>query len=129
MPGPVNVTNPLFSVKPLCSSQCKSMHSALQSKVVSLETELTQLKDRYDALLRAKEAAAARYRTDYEKWKKFKLWLFTKSKDDRQARAVLSSPEKKRQSLKDIQKNLRKFQDSGPRFHDVDAEDNSLSGE
>jgi hypothetical protein len=97
-----------------CSPTCQLIHRAFQSRILVLETELTQLKDRYDALLQAKEAAAARYLSDYKKWMDFKQWLFKKNKRDLKSRAALSSPEKKKQNMKDIQQNWKKFREDGP---------------
>lgn len=42
------------------------------ASVASLRLELKDLQRRYDSLLEAKEKAAARYKSDYKKWKDFK---------------------------------------------------------
>jgi hypothetical protein len=104
------------------------IHRAFQSRILVLETELVQLKDRYDALLQAKEGAAARYLSDYKKWMEFKQWLFKKNKRDLKSRAALSSPEKKRQNLKDIQQNWKKFREDGPCLDGTDETGKRSSG-
>lgn len=52
----------------------------------SLQAELECLKRRYDALLVAKNRAAARYKADYKKWRDFKRWLFEDLKRDNEIR-------------------------------------------
>jgi hypothetical protein len=88
-----------------CSSQCRALRNDLKLKVSTLEVELSHLKNRYDALLHAKEKAAARYQADYKKWKEFKVWLFNKNKRG-------SSPEGTRRNLRDVQKRVGVFQDA-----------------
>lgn len=52
-----------------------SSHNAgesLPAYATSLQLELKDLRRRYDSLLEAKEKAAARYKSDYKKWRDFK---------------------------------------------------------
>ncbi|KDQ49142.1 hypothetical protein JAAARDRAFT_43084 [Jaapia argillacea MUCL 33604] len=46
------------------------------SELAHLRVQIAQLQQRYDTLLQQKERAAARYKADYKKWRKFKDWLF-----------------------------------------------------
>lgn len=63
--------------------------STLLLKVSSLQAELSHLQHRYDALLAAKERAAARYKADYKKWRDFKLWLSKNFNCDKEIQFML----------------------------------------
>ncbi|EPQ58530.1 hypothetical protein GLOTRDRAFT_120220 [Gloeophyllum trabeum ATCC 11539] len=76
---------------PICPGAHKSSEKETESEpeassssqISALQNQLKQLQDKYDALLSVKERAAARYKSDYQKWKNFKQWLF---EDDKRAR-------------------------------------------
>ena len=78
-----------------CTVACLRHHKLLSMKVTQLETELSQLKARYDELLSTKEAADARYKADYIKWKNFKQWLFNENKSKRSVRRAIQRVQEK----------------------------------
>ena len=61
------------------SSSSSDSAADLQTTISSLQTQLADLKSRYDRLSEAKAKAAARHRADYKKWKDFKDWLYKSS--------------------------------------------------
>ena len=67
-------------IAPSSSSSSDSNPAAdLQTTISSLQTQLGDLRSRYDRLSEAKAKAAARHRADYKKWKDFKDWLYKSS--------------------------------------------------
>ncbi|TFY51357.1 hypothetical protein EVG20_g11036, partial [Dentipellis fragilis] len=48
-----------------------------------IQTQLTDLQSRYDALVETHKAATSKYTTDLRKWRRFKLWIFEKHQDDK----------------------------------------------
>lgn len=82
-----------------------------------LSQEMSQLQSRYDALSEVKERAAERYKNDYQKWRKFKNWLFkdeegTNGKDGHE----LSAEEKKRRRNKNVMKKKKLVMGLGPDY-------------
>jgi hypothetical protein len=92
---------------------------------------MAQLQSRYDALSEVKERATERYKTDYQKWRKLKNWLFTyeeegaKGKDGRE----LSAEEKKRLRNKAVMMKKELVMKLGPDYaenHNVDGSEHSF---
>ena len=81
-----------------------------------LTQEMTQLQSRYDAISEVKERAVERYKVDYQKWRKFKNWLFTleegKGKDGRE----LSAEEKKRRRNRNVLVKKELLMELGPDY-------------
>ncbi|EIN07620.1 hypothetical protein PUNSTDRAFT_114129 [Punctularia strigosozonata HHB-11173 SS5] len=79
---------------------------------VGLAAELSQLQQRYDALLATKERAAERYRNDYKKWRRFKEYLF---QEDREvAQEVQENPAgRKMIQMASILRKRKRFTDLG----------------
>jgi len=80
-----------------------------------LSQEIAQLQSRYDAMSDVKERAAERYKTDYQKWRKFKDWIFmdegetAKRKDGQE----VSAEEKKRRRTKNVMKKKKLVMELG----------------
>lgn len=66
------------------------------------QLELVELQHRYDALLDAKEKAAARYKKDYKKWREYKRQMYEVIQDKKKQghrRARSSAKRKKQDSM------------------------------
>ncbi|KAG5644445.1 hypothetical protein DXG03_008540 [Asterophora parasitica] len=88
--------------------------SALQSKLTNLQTQ-------YDALLDVKERAAARYKVDYAKWKRFHDWVFTDDVENTYAeRKEMTEEEQEREERKrwkeSVKRKKRMMIELGPNF-------------
>ncbi|KAF9458420.1 DNA repair protein endonuclease SAE2/CtIP C-terminus-domain-containing protein [Collybia nuda] len=68
----------------------------------TLSDQVEQLQLRYDALVEVKERAAARYKLDYNKWKKVRDWMFSEKADD--AGKKLPEKERKQHELTQVKK-------------------------
>jgi len=60
-----------------------SQSGDLPADVTSLRHELIDLRHRYDALLEAKEKAAALYKKDYKKWRDYKRQVYEEAVRDK----------------------------------------------
>ena len=92
-----------------------------------LSQEMAQLQSRYDAISEVKERAAERYKVDYQKWRKFKNWLFTveeglKGKGGHE----LSAEEKKRQRNKNVLVKKELLIELGPEYAKNHAEGDAI---
>jgi hypothetical protein len=100
--------------------------STLLLKISSLQTELSHLQHRYDALLATKERAAERYKADYKKWRTIKQWL-CESSDSKEIHPLLKD------SNYDVYRRVssidkrRKFEEIGPDLSAFDEEDKQIS--
>lgn len=56
---------------------CSSCDNTASQSTPDLRIEYENLKRAYDELKREKEALAAQYNADYQKWRKFKHWLLS----------------------------------------------------
>lgn len=56
---------------------CSSCDITASQSTPDLRIEYENLKRAYDELKREKEALAAKYNADYQKWRKFKHWLLS----------------------------------------------------
>ena len=81
-----------FSVEQECLSDEKQQSREL----IHSSTEVTRLKkvlriqnEKYDMLLRAKEAAEKKYKADYKKWRSFKKWMLGQSDHEKSLREGL----------------------------------------
>ncbi|RDB16596.1 hypothetical protein Hypma_002805 [Hypsizygus marmoreus] len=105
-------------------AQAESKTKVAKHKSTSerLAQEVTQLQARYDSLADVKERAAARYKLDYAKWRKFKDWMFTEeeehakdrnetgiSDEDRRKKDIASLMRKKKMMM-EIGLDLRQFE-------------------
>ncbi|EGO19713.1 hypothetical protein SERLADRAFT_402397 [Serpula lacrymans var. lacrymans S7.9] len=109
-----------MSSKPDDAHQSSTSVNNLQTQVSSLQFELSELQRRYDALLEAKERAAARYKLDYKKWRDFKRLMYADDKEDR-ARRPLDAHKDSR-----VHGKRKRFEEMGPNvdaFEDEEDED------
>lgn len=79
----------------LCTPECHQTQALLHLKLSSIQIELADLQSRYDDLLRVKERAETRYRSDYKKWKDFKVWLFDSNKKFKDSRRDMTGEGKR----------------------------------
>ncbi|KAG1754158.1 DNA repair protein endonuclease SAE2/CtIP C-terminus-domain-containing protein [Suillus lakei] len=102
--------------------------STLLLKISSLQAELSHLQHRYDALLATKERAAARYKTDYKKWRVIKHWLCESSDCSKEVHPLLKdSNYDTYRGVSGIDKR-RKFEEIGPDLSAFDdAEEPKMS--
>jgi hypothetical protein len=96
-----------------CTPECHRAQAVLHFKVSSIQLELSDLQSRYDDLLRVKERAEARYRSDYKKWKEFKVWLFDSNKKHKLAGKGMGREDKRVHDIGQIMKNVKKFEQTG----------------
>jgi hypothetical protein len=81
---------------------CRNSMRKHQETSDRLFKEMSQLQSRYDAISEVKERAAERFKTDYQKWRKFKNWLFTDEEAKGSDGQELSAEEKKRRRNKNV---------------------------
>lgn len=65
----------------------------LLGQVQNLQAELDSLRSRYEELRKASDRAAERYKSDYQKWRNFKQWLFEDFERDDEVRKTLKPSE------------------------------------
>ena len=79
-PSPLPTLLPPALIVPSSSSDSNPASTTdPQTTVSSLQTQLAELRSRYDRLSEAKAKAAARHSADYKKWRDFKDWLYKSS--------------------------------------------------
>ncbi|KAF5372340.1 hypothetical protein D9615_009304 [Tricholomella constricta] len=76
----------------------KADASRHKSNSQRLAREFKQLQERYDALADVKERAAARYKIDYAKWRKFRDWIFTEEAEHSKDRNEVGITEEEKRS-------------------------------
>ncbi|KAG5637565.1 hypothetical protein H0H81_004142 [Sphagnurus paluster] len=81
-----------------------------------LEAEMKLLQERYDALADVKERAAARYKLDYAKWRKFRDWMFNEEVEYAKDRTEkgFSEEEKRRRYKASLMRKKKMMLELGP---------------
>lgn len=94
---------------------CRNVVTKHQETSDRLTKEISQLQSRYDAMSDVKERAAERYKTDYQKWRKFKNWLFADSEEGSKGKEgqELSAEEKKRRRNNNVMIGKKLVMESG----------------
>lgn len=85
------------------------------TKYKSINIKLEQLQSRYDELLLVKERAAARYKTDYQRWRKMKDWLFAEDDDGVKAKneKPMTEVERKKRETARVMKKRKLVKELG----------------
>ncbi|KAI6118741.1 DNA repair protein endonuclease SAE2/CtIP C-terminus-domain-containing protein [Pisolithus croceorrhizus] len=97
----------------------------LLTQVQKLQAELDSLRSRYDELRKASDRAAERYKSDYQKWRNFKQWLFEDFERDDEVRKVLKSNELRAYPRASMLGKRKQFEVIGPDLNGFsDGEEN-----
>jgi hypothetical protein len=118
----------------------RCLRSALQDTLASnyvpstpsssrLARELADLRARYDALVTVKERAAIRYKEDYQKWHRFKQWLFREDQDGKEVQKDMNREERRRSEAERIVKKKKRFREMVGELGDGRAGDGSVRAE
>ncbi|KIK24935.1 hypothetical protein PISMIDRAFT_677712 [Pisolithus microcarpus 441] len=86
----------------------------LLAQVQKLQAELDSLRTRYDELRKVSDRAAERYKSDYQKWRNFKQWLFEDLERDDEVRKALKSSELRAYPKASMLGKRKQFEVIGP---------------
>ncbi|KAF5372374.1 hypothetical protein D9615_009280 [Tricholomella constricta] len=94
----------------------KADASRHKSNSERLAREFKQLQERYDALADVKERAAARYKIDYAKWRKFRDWIFTEEAEHSKDRneVGITEEEKRSRYMASLMRKKKMMMEIGP---------------
>ncbi|KAI5983829.1 hypothetical protein EDD15DRAFT_2126533, partial [Pisolithus albus] len=86
----------------------------LLGQIQKLQAELDSLRTRYDELRKVSDRAAERYKSDYQKWRNFKQWLFEDLERDDEVRKALKSSELRAYPKASMLGKRKQFEVIGP---------------